>query len=70
MTDGARPVRTRWWLERGDTICASCGDAFPQECTVRCQDCDACVCATCVVEARDDEGAVVVLCHACAEARG
>ncbi|MFN2323238.1 MAG: hypothetical protein ABR510_09820, partial [Trueperaceae bacterium] len=60
MNDADPSVRTPWWLERGDTICASCADAFHQECTVRCQDCDECVCASCVVEGRDDEGAVLV----------
>lgn len=70
MNDGAGPVRTPWWLERGDTICVSCDDAFHPEAMVRCRDCDELVCATCVVEVRGEGEGVVVLCHACAEARG
>lgn len=64
----APDVRRPWWFERGDAICFSCDDAFHPEATVRCEACDEPVCATCVVEVRD-EGVVVVLCHACAEAR-
>ena len=71
MNDRDGLVRTPWWLERGDTVCLDCFDAFHPEAMVRCQDCDELVCATCVTEVRDDvEGAVVVICHACAEARG
>ena len=73
MSDRDAPGRTPWWLERGDAICVDCGDAFHPEAMVRCQDCDELVCATCVVEVRGDgdgEGALAVVCHACAEARG
>lgn len=71
MNDLHGPTRTPWWLERGDAICVDCDDAFHPEAMVRCRDCDELVCATCVVEVRGDgEGEVVVVCHACAEARG
>ena len=70
MNEAHRPVRTHWWLERGDAICVACHDAFHAEATVRCQDCDDVVCATCAVEAREEDGTVVVVCRACAEARG
>lgn len=73
MNDGDTPARTPWWLERGDAICVTCDDAFHPEAMVRCHDCGQLVCATCVVEVRDEgqgDGDVVVVCHACAEARG
>lgn len=70
MNEAHRPVRTHWWLERGDAICVSCHDAFHPEATVRCRDCDDVVCATCVVEVREEDGTIVAVCRACAEARG
>ena len=70
MNDANGYVRGPWWLERGDAICVDCDDAFQPEATVRCQECDEVVCATCVVDVRDEAGAVLVICHACAEARG
>jgi hypothetical protein len=61
--------RAPWWSEPGEVVCVACEAPSHLEMVVHCAACDALLCAGCTVEATE-EGALVLLCRACAEGDG
>lgn len=53
-----------WWLTADDEECPGCAQPYGYEVEVRCEDCDAALCPTCVVRV---DGAR--LCRECADLR-